>query len=168
MKKLNLLQTMALNDIQLCYDKIINKSIGSYEKSIMGMFAYVREKKLFNDDFFEYWFIKFLNSPISISYFYLDEPSYKIFGFNEKSVSTVLTPHLIFLKNSGYDSILYEMLTHALNNKCVLEQDLFNTLMKGAINETIFLQLKDINSSNLEYYLNKNLSLKNDIKAIKI
>lgn len=168
MQNLTLVQTMALNDVQASYDKIILRSTGFYEKSIMGMFSYIKEKQLFEDDFFEYWFVKLLNAPTSIGCFYLDEPNYKIFGFSEKTIGIVLSSHLLFLQNACYYTEMSEMLSHALNNACVLEPGFFNLLTTDMISEHDMEIYKEKNKFNTEKYLQKVFPLKSDIHGVKI
>lgn len=168
MEKLTLVQTMAFNDVQASYDKIISQSTSLHEKSIMGMFFYIKEKKLFEDDFFEYWFVKLLNAPATISCFYLDEPNYKIFGFDEKTIGLVLSSHLLFLQNACYYKELSEMLSHALNNGCILESSFFNILTTELISEQDMKIYKERNQFNIEKYLQKVLPPKTDVSGVKI
>ena len=168
MQNLTLVQTMALNDVQASYDKITSRSTGFYEKSIMGTFSYIKEKQLFEADFFEYWFVKLLNAPAPIGCFYLDEPNYKIFGFNEKTIGLVLSSHLLFLQNGFYYQELSEMLSHALNNGCVLEPGFFNLLTTDLISEQDMQIYRERNQFNSEKYLQGLFPSKGDVSGVKI
>lgn len=165
---LTLIQNRLIYDLDRLYEKILEHDSNNNEKAIMGLLAHIKEKIIFGNDFFEYWLIKFLNSPSKIGFFYLDEPNYHILGFDAKTIGPVLSSYIIFLEDHFYNDELIELIEHALNNKCIFEGVFFNRFPKELVSVDVCKKFKEKNSKNLEIYFNKNLDYKNNIDAVKI
>lgn len=165
---LNLIQNRLLYDLDELYDKIVQHDGNNNEKAIMGLLAHMKEKKLFESDFFEYWLIKFLNAPSKIGFFYLDEPNYHILGFDAKTIGPLLSSYIIFLEDHFHNEELIELIEHALNNRCIFEGLFFNRFSQELISIDMNEKFREKNSKNIEIYFNKKLDLKNDVGLVKI
>ena len=162
-RNLNLVQQMSLDDLDKLYDQIITNSTGANSMALMGLLSSLRERKLFNQDFFEYWLVKLLNAPNSIGLFFLDEPNYKILGFDPKTIGQFLSHHLMFLKN--YHSSIEPMVEHALHNDCFFEPGFLNQFQ---IEENNLVTFRKKNQENIEKYLFNSLDDKFQKNQIKI
>ena len=157
---LDLVKSLLLKDLESFYQKIESGELES-GTNLMVLLKYIKEKKYFDDNFIEYWFIKILNNYHDFDLFILEKDNYDFFGFTAKDLSLFLENHCSFLiKKSSHQRVL-SILKKGLENDCFFQNEYLNQFKESNIFQDDFDILMKKNITNFHNYLKLHSELGN-------
>ena len=168
-----LVKSLLLKDLEKLYQNIDTFDLQS-GNNFMFLLKYAKEKKYFDDNFMDYWFIKALNNSNNFDFFILDKDNYEFFGYTAKSLSSLLEIYCSPLIAKGGDERAIGVIKKSLENDCFFENDYLNKLKESSFFDDLLKDDFDIfmkkNITNFHNYLNqgKNENISTKEKKVKI
>lgn len=156
---LDLVKSLLLKDLENFYQKIVVCDLES-GTHLMVLLKYIKEKKYFDDNFINYWFIKVLNNSHHFDLFVLEKDNYEFFGFTAKILSSFLKDHCSFLMKKSNNERAMSIISKSIQNDCFFENYYLNQFKESSFFENLFQDNFDLlmkkNIINFHNYLNEN------------